>query len=86
MTIEIVKENVLSRNKSLNLQLFNVGSKMRLFMTETTSNPVYYTLSKYNIDDLPLRGTSLRIGSIETIFDYQQAIFDTLRMLEEGKQ
>lgn len=79
--IEITKENVLSRNESLNLQFFNFGSKMRVSMTETISNPVFYTLSKYNIDDLPLKISSLRIGNISEIFNYQQAIFDTLVML-----
>lgn len=84
--IEITKESLLSRIVAINLQFFNIGSESRLFMTESNEVPKIYTLSRYHNDEVPLRGITLRIGNISEIFNYQQAIFDTLKMIEEGKR
>jgi len=80
--IEIKLENIKARTEALNLQLFNFKSKMRFnLIIHDVNNPNRYSLEQYNIVEVPLQGLSVIFGDISVIFNYQQAVFNTLSML-----
>ena len=89
MAIEITLENLLMRMDSLNKSFYNFGSKNRIYVTPVEVSPnsylknPYFAIKKYNIDEIPIVSTLLREGNKSEVFNYQQAIFDTLRMLEK---
>lgn len=77
--IEITKENLNARIHSINLQLFGAGSKMRLFIRDLDYGELL--LGNYHIEEVPLKYNQLKQGNISEIFNYQQAIFDTIKMI-----
>lgn len=89
MTIEITLENLLMRMDSLNKHFFNLGSKNRIYVTPIEVSPnsyikgAYFAIKKYNIDEVPIVNTLLREGNKSEVFNYQQAVFDTLKILEK---
>lgn len=90
--IEITLENLLMRMDSLNKSFFNFGSKNRIYVIPIEVSPNSYLkgeqfeIRKYNIDEIPIVSTLLKMGDKSEVFNYQQAVFDTLKMLEIEKK
>ncbi len=90
--IEITLQNLLSRMDSINHQLFNFGSKTRIYVTPVEVSPNSYLkgnqfeIRKYNTNDVPIVSTVLRTGDKSEVFHYQQAVFDTIKILKIEKK